>query len=82
MEKTALVTKIIDTCSKETLDNLFGPILDLPEFSTKAEIISHCLNKELGAYGFQTYVSPDNTSILINDETMCQIMSFLNKEGF
>jgi hypothetical protein len=56
--------------------------LDLPVSSTKAEMISHCLNNELGAYGFHSYPSPDKTMVLIDDETMRKVVDFFNKKGY
>ncbi len=40
------------------------------------EMISHCLNTELGAYGFKSYVSPDKTAGFINDEGMCKVICY------
>jgi hypothetical protein len=74
--------KIIEECPEQLLNHLFAPIKDLSASSTKAEIISYCLNKELGAYGFQSYASPDKTMVLINDDTMCQIVDFFNQNGY
>jgi|GEM_PF-3312848 hypothetical protein len=45
-------------------------------------MISHCLNNKLGAYGIDTYLSPDQTSVLINDDTMCRIVDFFNKNQY
>jgi hypothetical protein len=47
--KLNIVQDIIQKCSKEQLQIVFAPTAGLPNTSTKAEIISHCLNKELGA---------------------------------
>jgi len=84
MSKLTIVKKILDECSQAELENLFSPIRNLPAgtCSSKAEMISHCLNTELGAYGIKTYVSPDQMSILINDDTMCHIVDFFNKKGY
>jgi hypothetical protein len=80
--KLKIVTDILDQCSKEHLQSVFSPIVELPNTSTKAEMISHCLNKELGAYGFKTYTSPDKTMVLVNDETMSKVVDFLSGNGF
>jgi hypothetical protein len=45
-------------------------------------MISHCLNKELGAYGFKSYTSPDRTMVLINDETMSKVVDFFHGTGY
>ncbi len=52
---------VVDQCSTQELIN--PELLSL----TKAEQISGCLNRELGAYGVKTYVTPDKTSIFIDD---------------
>lgn len=74
--------KILEDCPEHLRNHLFAPIKDLPASSTKAEIISYCLNQELGAYGFQSYVSADKTMVLINDDTMCKIVDFFNQNGY
>ncbi|MGL4758949.1 MAG: hypothetical protein ACRCXZ_06420 [Patescibacteria group bacterium] len=81
-KQLALLTNIVEECSKEHLQSVFSPILNLPDTSTKAEMISHCLNTELGAYGFKSYPSPDKTMVLVNDETMCHIADFFHGKGF
>jgi hypothetical protein len=53
----------VDICSKSQLESVFAPLADLPASCTKAEMISHCLNTELGAYGFKSYISPDKTAV-------------------
>lgn len=80
--KLTIVADLIDICSKEQLESIFAPLSDLPATSTKAEMLSHCVNKELGAYGFQTYTSPDKTMVLVNDEGVSKILKFLKGEGF
>ena len=72
----------MDTCSKSQLESVFAPLTDLPASCTKAEMISHCLNTELGAYGFKSYVSPDKTSVLINDEGMSKVINFFEGKGY
>ena len=72
----------MDTCSKPQLESVFAPLTDLPASCTKAEMISHCLNTELGAYGFKSYVSPDKTSVLINDEGMSKVINFFEGKGY
>jgi hypothetical protein len=80
--KLTIVSDILDHCSKEHLHSVFASLTDLPSTSTKAEMISYCLNHELGAYGFKSYPSPDKSMVLINDETMWKIVDFLNQKGF
>ena len=46
--------------------------MSLLEPITKAEHVSECLNRELSAYGLNTFVSPDKTSVLIDDQGMSQ----------
>jgi len=72
----------LDQCSETELKNLFSPIVDLPNTNTKAEIINPCLNNELAGYGFNSCLSPDKTSVLINDETMRKVIDFLNDKGY
>jgi hypothetical protein len=79
---TLTVDKILEECPEHLRNHLFAPIKDLPASSTKAEIISHCLNKELGVYGFHSYPSPDKTMVLINDNTMCEIVDFFHQNGY
>ena len=55
---------------------------DLPASCTKAEMISHCLNHELGAYGVKTYTSPDKASVFIDDEAMCKVFDFFKGKGY
>lgn len=80
--KLLIVSDILDHCSKEQLQSVFAPLAGLPPTTTKAEMISHCLNHELGAYGFQSYTSPDKSMVFINDEAMCHIVDFLKERGF
>jgi len=82
MTQLEIVETIVDTCSKSQLESVFAPLTDLPASCTKAEMISHCLNIELGAYGFKSYVSPDKTAIFINDEGMCKVMDFFDGKGY
>lgn len=77
-----ILNEIVDQCSKEHLHSVFAPLVDLPKTSTKAEMISYCLNKELGAYGIKTYPSPDKTMILIDDETMSKVLDFFNGKSY
>jgi len=80
--KLKLISQTIDQCSKEQLQSIFSSLADLPVSSTKAEKINHCLNPELGAYGFKSYTSPDKTMVLVNDETVCKVIDFLDKKGY
>ena len=45
-------------------------------------MISHCLNTELGAYGFKSYISPDKTAVFIDDEGMSKVMDFFKGKGY
>ena len=82
MSKLEIAEAIVDTCSKYQLESILAPLTDLPTSSTKAEKISHCLNKELGAYGFKSYVSPHKTAVFINDKGMCKVMDFFENKGY
>lgn len=82
INKLEIISKVIDECSKDQLQNVFSPLTEIPASSTKAEMISHCLNSELGAYGINTYTSADKTMVLVNDETMCKVVDFFNGNGY
>jgi hypothetical protein len=75
------IEKIIETCSQQDLTsgNLFNPNLSV---STNAEIVSECLNKELSAFGFQTYVTPDRTAVYIDDQNMSRVVDYVRNNGF
>ncbi len=45
-------------------------------------MISHCLNTELGAYEFKSYISPDKTAVFIDDEGMSKVMDFFKGKGY
>ena len=64
MSQLEIVEAIVDTCSKSQLESVFAPLADLPASCTKAKMITHCLNTELGAYGFKSYT-------FIIDENRC-----------
>lgn len=76
--RLTVVSDMIDQCSKEQFKSVFSPLADLPLSST----ISYSLNKELGAYGLNTYTSPDKTMVLVNDETVCKVIDFFNNKGY
>lgn len=80
--KLTLLSKAIDNCSREQLDLLFSLIGELGPSATKVEMISHCLNTELSTYGFQTFIAPDKITVMINDESMSQILSFFKKSTY
>lgn len=82
MNELELIEAAVDTCSKSHLESVFAPLADLPGSCTKAEMISHCLNTELGAYGFKSYTSPDKTAVFINDEGMCAVTDFFKNKGY
>ena len=63
MNQLELTKIVMDQC--ETVDPNF-----LDSF-TKAERISYCFNKELAAYGINTHVSPDKTSVYLDNQGMC-----------
>lgn len=79
-KEVAIVNEIIEKFSSDDLKDLFGPMLNLPANSTKAEIISSCLNNELAAYGFNSYPSPDRSIILVDNDTVSRILTFFKKE--
>lgn len=74
MNSLELTKAIIEQC--ETVDPNF-----LDSF-TKAERISYCFNKELGAYGITTHVSPDKTSVYLDNQGMCQVLDFFEGKAF
>ena len=82
MNTLEIIENAVDSCSKAQLESVFAPLADLPPSSTKAELISHCLNTELSAYGFQTYTSPDKTAVFIDDRGMCQVIDFFKGTGY
>ena len=82
MSKLEIIEAIVDTCSKSQLESVFAPLGDLPSSCTKAEMISHCLNTELGAYGFKSYTSPDKTAVFIDDQGMSKVMDFFKGKGY
>ena len=82
MNKLEIIEAVVDTCSKSQLESVFAPLADLPASCTKAEMISHCLNTELGAYGFKSYISPDKTAVFIDDGGMCKVMDFFKGKGY
>lgn len=43
---------------------------------------SHWLNKELSAYGFNRYTSPDKSQFFINDDAMCKVVDFFKGTGY
>jgi hypothetical protein len=76
MNQLKVISDVLDKCSKSQLESVFAAIANLPSSCTREEMISHCLNIELRAYGFQSYTSPYKTRVLINDEGMCKVMDF------
>ena len=66
-----IAKKVADQCAKE---ELLSP--DLVGLISSAENISSCLNRELGAYGIVTSVSPDKKAVYIDNEGMSQILNF------
>lgn len=82
MTQLEIVNYIIDICSKEKLETVLAPVTDLPGDFTKAEIVSHCLNKQLGAYGVKNYITPDKTAVYINDDGICKVLNFFHGKGY
>ena len=82
MNKLELIDAAIDTCLESQLGSVFEPLKGLPSSCTKAEMISHCLNTELGAYGFKSYTSPDKTAVLIDDGEMSKVTDFFKGKGY
>ena len=78
-----LAETVVDVCKDDkTVQNILGSIDSGHGYSSKAELVCQCLNKELGAYGFSSYPSVDHTTVLVNDETMCKVLDFFNKKGY
>lgn len=66
----------IDSCNTDVIDiSLLEPI-------SKAQHVSECLNRELSAFGLNTYMSPDKTSVLIDDEGMSTVINYFEGTGF
>lgn len=82
MNTLKIIEAALDNCSQAQLESVFAPLADLPASCTKAEMISHCLNTELGAYGFKSYVSPDKTAVFIDDEGMSKVVDFFKGKGY
>jgi hypothetical protein len=80
MDKSLVLIEVLDKCAPDYLQGLFDPIINLPPGSTKAEQIIACLNHELAAYGFKSYVSPDRSKILLDDETMSKVFTFFKED--
>lgn len=79
MTELKVIEKVVDICAKQQLD-ILAP--NLPASCTKAEMLSHCMNTELGAYGLTTHVSPDKLSVFIDDEGMSKVFDFLYNRGY
>jgi hypothetical protein len=76
MSKYEIAKTVIDKCSTDIIDiSLLEPI-------TKAERVSEYLNRELSAYGLNTFVSPDKTSVLIDDQGMSQVINYFEGTGY
>lgn len=80
VSKLEVIQSVIDECGKVEIESIFASIGE--GTCTKAELISHCLNKELGAYGLNSYTSPDRTTVLINDQAMSHVIDFFKGKGF
>ena len=77
MNNLELTKLIIDHCES---DLLLDP--NIMDSLTKAERISYCLNRELGAYGINTQVSPDRASVYIDNQGMSQVLGFFEGKAF
>lgn len=76
MSKYEIAKTVIDKCSNDIIDiSLLEPI-------TKAEHVSECLNRELSSYGLKTSVSPDKTSVFIDDQGMSQVINYFEGTGY
>ena len=82
MNQLELIESSIDNCTKSQLESVFATLSDLPGSCTKAEMISYCLNTELGAYGIESYTSPDKTAVFIDDGGMSKVMDFFKGKGY
>lgn len=82
MKSLTITESIVDVCSQQQLESVFAPLANLPITCTKAEMISHCLNVELGAYGLKTHISPDKTVVYIDDEGMSKVLDFFKNKGY
>lgn len=70
------------TCSESHLESVFTPLMDLFLSCTKVEMISYCLDIQLGAYVFKSYVSPDKTAVFINDEGISKALEFFENKDY
>ena len=77
MHNLELTKTIIDQCETDLL--LDSNLLDS---FTKVERISYCFNRELGAYGINTHVSPDRTSVYLDNQGMSQVLDFFEGKTF
>jgi len=76
MSKYQIAKAVIDNCNTDVVDiSLLEPI-------SKAQHVSECLNREFSAYGLNTYVSPDKTSVLIDDQRMSTVINYFEGTGF
>ena len=76
MSKYEIARNVIDKCSTDIID------MSLLESIVKAEHVSECLNRELSAYGLNTFVSPDKTSVFIDDQGMSQVINYFEGTGY
>ena len=76
MSKYEIARNVIDKCSTDIID------MSLLESIVKAEHVSECLNRELSAYGLNTFVSPDKTSVVIDDQGMTQVINYFEGTGY
>jgi hypothetical protein len=76
MSKFEVAKTVIDKCNTDIID------ISLLENISRAEHVSECLNSELSAYGLKTFVSPDKTSVLIDDQGMSQVINYFQGTGY
>jgi hypothetical protein len=83
IKSISIIEKIVDVCKDDkVVQGVISSIENGPGYSSKAELVCQCLNKELSAYGFYSYPSADHTAILVNDDTMCNVLDFFKNNGY
>ncbi len=80
-KKLQVISDVMGQCSETQIDYLFSKVAELPTTAEKTKMISECLNRELGAYGFKTFVSPDKTMVFVDDNSISKIIDFLEYPG-
>lgn len=80
MNQLKVVENVLNSCTTEQLESLFGPAVE--HTCSRAEMVSQCLNTELGAYGIKTQVAADNTTVFIDDAGMSKVLEFFSGKGY